>query len=301
MLSICILWIYLDKLNNPDKEFSLVAAGLIILYTIAMVAGILVPSFYVVMDTGAMRYKFITGSHNALTLTALAALVFLVNVFISLENNKKQNWLKWASYLAVLGLFLVFIFIRSRIYLGLSFMFILLIAIKKFKTSRPLAFAPVIYLIFITSITLLGSNKSNVLNNDRTLTMHTTGRDKLNEAVLHTYKESNWSNFLYQNNKEAYLKNKAAIPGINMSLSSLTESSYLILFLELGFLGLLVFLFIFAHYFLRFFKRKEFLSLFFMLFLMAVWLFEETVLFPFGLMTHLFTLATINRLEIRNI
>jgi O-antigen ligase len=265
-----------------------------------------------------LRYMFIMETHNGLTITVLICMVFLVNVFLSLEKSGKDRMVKWTCYIAVLLCFIVFLFIKARIYIAISFMFILFIGIQKFRTSRPLALAPLIYAVFFLTITAIGhfqtekhkawllEHRSNgnyeeegwmYFDNTRVLSSSGTGRMKLIQTFLETFREKGWQQFIYQNNVKAYYDKKAAIPNIDMKVSTLTENSYLVLTLYTGFLGLLVFLFIFAHYLWRFFKRKEYLSLLFMLFLMAVWFFEETILFPFSLITHLFALATVNYLE----
>jgi hypothetical protein len=305
MMSVCILWIYLDKLNNPDREYSVILGWIIVIYVLAMTIGIMNPSFYLIMDTNAMRYKFIMESHNALTITALICLVYLVNLFITKEESGSDRWLKWASYISILFVCIVFLFVKSRIYIGISFGFLLLIAIKKFRQSRALALAPVLYIVFFLCITIAGSIPAeqgtepglNIFDNNRVMSSSGTGRGKLVNAFLKTFREQGWQHFLYQNNVKAYYENKLAIPDINMSVSTLTESSYLVILLYAGFLGLLVFLFIFAHYLWRFYKRKEYLSLAFMLLLLGAWLLEETILFPLSLISHLFALATVNYLE----
>lgn len=309
MMSVCILWIYIDKLNNPDKEYSVLMGWIVVGYVIAMTAGIMNPSYYLIMDTGAMRYKFIMESHNALTVVALICMVYLINVFLTLNESNKHHMLKWASYVSILLVCIVFILIKSRIYLSISFVFLLLIAIKKFGQSWALAIAPVFYVVLFAIISIIGAYDSaggtdagkNYFKSDRVLNSSGTGRGKLINAFMETFQERGWQHFLYQNNVNEYYQKKAAIPGIDMSVSTLTESSYLVVLLYTGFLGLLVFLFIFAHYLWRFYKRREYYSLLFMLILLGAWLLEETILFPFSLITHLFALATVNFLETKKI
>lgn len=315
ILSVCVLWIFFDKLKDPDKDYAAIVGWIVVVYVLAMTIGLMNPAFYVKMDTNAMRYKFITGSHNALTVTALICLVYLVNVFITLEDQRKHQLLKWATYIAILLTFLVFILIKSRIYILITFFFILLIGIKKLRQSRPLALAPVFYILIFLCLTLTGSllspmsktmatddeKKLELINNKRLFSSDGTGRITLVKAFLETFQEKGWQQFVYQNNVNAYYTKKAAIPNIDLTVSTLTENSYLVLLLYTGFLGLFVFLFIFATYLWRFFKRRELLSFSFMLLLMAAWHFEETVLFPFSMVTHLFALATVNRLETKKI
>lgn len=307
MMSICVLWIFFNKLDQPDKEFSPLVGWFVTGYVFAMAIGILIPTFYMSMDNGTLRYKFITESFNALTIIALISQVYLVNMILALEGNRKQQALKIAAYIALLLVFIVLLFIKSRLYLGISFFMVLLIAIQKIRSNLPLAIAPVLYLIFFISLTLISpqnnpgkneqSNEWKYADNQRVLSTDGTGRGKLFRAFWDTYRELGWKNFIYQNNVNAYLQKKAAIPGINLSGSALTESTYLVLLLYGGFLVLFSFLFIFAHYLWRFFRRREYYSLSFMLLLTGVWLFEESVFFPLNMITQFFALATINRLE----
>lgn len=318
MMSVCILWIFLEKLNDPQPDHSALLGWLVIFYVVAMTAGIADLSNYVIMDTKSMRYKFILESHNALTITAMICFVYLLNLFIDLEANRKEALLKWASYIAILLVMVVFLFIKSRIYTLMSFLLILILAIKQFRTSRSLSIATLIYLVLFFVITTAGDEARklplfygndatattgdwNYMGGERMLSTDGTGRMKLINSFIATFREQGWKNFLYQNNVDEYYKIKAAIPGINMEASTLTENSYLVLLLYTGFLGLSVFLFIFANYLWRFYKRREYLSLSFMLLLLATWFFEETVLFPFSMITHLFALATVNRLETKRI
>ncbi len=150
IMSVCILWIFFDKLNKPEREYSVILGWVIVIYVLAMALGIMNSSFYYIMDTNAMRYKFIMETHNGLTISALICLVYLMNVFLTQHEQGKHQLLKWASYIALLLVCIVFLFIKSRIYIGISFMFLLLIAIKKFRQSRALALAPVFYLVFFS-------------------------------------------------------------------------------------------------------------------------------------------------------
>lgn len=308
ILSACILWIFFDKMKDPEKDYPVYAGWLVVFYVVAMAAGILNPSYYYTMDTNSKRYMFILESHNALTVTTLICLVYLTNIYLSLENSGKHGLLKWSSYISIFLTCLVLLFIKSRIYISISFVFILLLAVRKFRQSRPLALAPVIYLLLFAFITISpGLMKRyhieglEFADNQRVLSSSGTGRMALVNTFIDTYKEKGWQRFLFQNNVKTYYDKKAAIPGIDMRVSTLTESSYLILLLYTGFLGLLVFLLIFATYLWRFLKNKEYLSLTFMCLLLAAWLFEETVLFPFSMIVHLFALATLNRLETKKI
>ncbi len=49
-------------------------------------------------------------------------------------------------------------------------------------------------------------------NNNRVISSSGTGREKLVDAFLETFREQGWQHFLYQNNVKAYYENKRAIP-----------------------------------------------------------------------------------------
>ncbi len=364
ILSSCVLWIFIDKFKSPYQTFSLIVAALIGLYSCVIFAGIFFPDFYLKMGGGALRYKFILESHNALSILVFMFFIYLCNTLLMLAEKKETGWKFVALFIPFLLLIITFLFIKSRLYIGLSLLLLIIIAIKNYQKSKLLAVAPVIYFTIFVLLSQFSINlaerKTNqtpvvqtlpqefnpvpenkdslpivaplpevspskvtvkpipvnpapvdsalkkkdgitqgdiVLDNSRLLNLSTTGRWPMIQIFFDLYSELGWKKFIYQNNTAAYLEKKKVLPGIDLNASTLTENTYLVIFLNSGFLGFFTFLFIFGYYLLHFFKRKEYFSLGYFLFLMAVWFFEETIMFPFSMITHLFALATINRFE----
>jgi hypothetical protein len=136
-----------------------------------------------------------------------------------------------------------------------------------------------------------------LVDNNRVFSLSGTGREKMWYTFVQLFRDSGWKKFIYQNNTRVYLERKSHLPYININASTLTENSYMLLLLSTGYLGLLVFLFVFFHYFRYFLKRQAWFTILYFLLLMAVWFYEESLGFPFSMVAQLFALMTVLRFE----
>jgi hypothetical protein len=311
LFSICIFWIFLEKFNTPYKYFSLAVTCLIALYAFIIFAGIFFPENYLVMGGGDLRYKFFLESHNALCIPVLISFIYLVNALVQDLEQRGPVWMRPVIFIAIILLCIVFLFIKSRLYLGISFLMILLVALQNIRKTKLLLAIPVIYGVLFLGLTLLKKDLATerviihgqhrgayrIMDNTRMWNLSATGRWGMVQAFGKTVAERPWHQFIYQNNTQPYLAYKSMLPNMDLSASTLTENAYMIVFLNTGAAGLCIFLYIFGFFAVHFLKRKEYLSLIYFLLLMGVWLFEETVLFPFSLFCQLLALATVNRFE----
>lgn len=302
IFSISILWIFFKKFESNSSFISNTMLIASMLYALLLFSGIFDSGNYFVMGNGELRYKFILESHNALCVPTLFAFVFLINGMV--HENKKSKLIQMSAFIALILLMIVLVLIKSRLYIGLSFALIAAVAIiNRRKTWLPLI-ATAIYLLFFVAMTtifkeFISSNASfsKITNSERILSLNGTGREKLTNAFYELVSEKGWQRFIYQNNAVLYIEKKKAIPGIKLEDSTLTESSYFVTILYTGFLGLLAIILTSVGMVYYFLKKKEYFSLLYLLLMMGVWYFEETILFPLSLIAQLFALFTINLLE----
>jgi len=332
IFAIALFWIFLEKLSSGIGKLDRRLAILLAVYAFVIFIGIFNPWFYLMMFDGSLRYKFILESHNALCILVFMIFIYLCETLVSTAREPARRRLKVLLVIAVCALILVFLFIKSRLYIGMSFCYLSIITFKRWRQLRLLLLIPVFYIgsfILLTvlskqivlhmdssvlrelqrqrlardSMYLADSNFlktvdfSSMMMNQRLLTTSTTGRVKLIKAFGLTVKYAGWKKFIYANNIDNYISVKRRIPYINLSASSLTENSYLTVMLSAGFTGLLLLLYMLGLYISHFLRRREPFSLAFFVLLLAVWFFEETTIFTFSLIAHLFALASINRIE----
>lgn len=347
IFSVCILWIFIRKFDEPYDKFSAIVTAIVCLYSFIIFLGIFVPEFYLKMEGNTYRYKFILESHNALSVLVFISFLYLVNSLLYFDKKEQPVWIKVTIFISLILLTIVLLFIKSRLYIGLSWLFVAIVAFQNFKSSKLTAAIPLIYIAAFMGLAQFsqyfapgasGENSSQVatntntpssdkkvdttaggtssavrpstsartdslekkyeiIDNKRILSFSSTGRWSMTRAFFEMFREMGWKQFIYQNNTDEYLRRKSQLPNINVNASTLTESTYLVILLYTGYLGLATYLFIFGYYIAYFLRRKEYFSLLYFLLMMGVWVFEETMMFPFSLITHLFALATINRFE----
>jgi hypothetical protein len=327
IFSIAVFWIFLEKfvtgIGTTDRRLAVFLS----VYAIVISAGVFYPWFYLMMHDGTLRYKFILETHNALSILVFFIFIALYEALLSTIRNPASRAFRILLIVAICALTLVFLFIKSRLYIGLSFAYLSIVTFKRWRQMRSLLILPSVYIGFFLLLTFFAqqgafrmdprimerlrlemlARDSSYLDGDldlaammanrRLFSLSSTGRDKLVKAVGITIRQRGWQNCIYNNNVQHYLKVKRAIPNINMAVSSLTENAYLTTLLSAGFVGLILLLYMAGLYLAYFIRQKEFFSLVFFLLLLAAWCLEETTIFTFSLIAHLFALATINRLE----
>lgn len=300
IMSIAIMWIFYSQMSEPvNPAFQLVTV-IVLVYSVAMFFGIFDRENYFVMGNGAMRYKFNLESHNALCIVALLSFVYLLNVLSQKTVEKRHKILKIASFIGLILLSFTFFAIKSRLYIGLSFGVASFIALKSWKKTRLPAILTSFYIILFFTFNPI-SRATHITEasegTDRIIGTHTTGREKLTGAFWDLGREKGWQSFIYQNNVKSYFEKKRTLPDVDMEASTLTENTYLIVVLNTGVIGLAVLLIVCTVFLLRFLKRREWMSFLYMMLIMGVWYFEETIMYPLSMIAQFFALATINRLE----
>ncbi|MDO6435543.1 hypothetical protein Q4E93_33320 [Flavitalea sp. BT771] len=334
IFSIALFWIFLEKFTAGIGTTDRRLAVFLSLYALVLFAGIFYPWFYLMMYDGSLRYKFILESHNALCILVFAIFIYLCETLLSTIRLPSSRGLKILLMVAICALTLVFLFIKSRLYIGMSGAYLFIIAFKRWRKMPALLLLPSMYIGLFLLLTLLSQQaafrmdprvieqlRREMLARDSTLASDSsylagnadfaaammanrrlfsasgTGRDKLVKAVMVTISHGGWQHFIYNNNVDHYLTVKRRVPNINIAASSLTENAYLTTILSAGFTGLILLLYMAGLYLAHFIRRKEIFSLAFFLLLLAAWFFEETTIFTFSLMAQLFALGSINRIE----
>ena len=372
ILSVFVLWIFLKKFDKPYTIYAPLVALIICLYTLFVFGGIFFPQNYLLSDH-SFRYKFVFETHNALTVYGLFSFTYLLNYFLEAPKLKPVKWLNIFVFITILLWIIIFLMIKSRLYLTISFLMMVILAYKNFRQSRTFALLPVCYIIAFVGVSkvsqlvirpgsqqaaipgistpaadsagsvpadtnktvaLVNTHKQGranagtvtgtvstssqrvgekenldsireqealkLVDNKRVFSFSGTGREKMVALFFDLYKDLGWKQFIYQNHTKVYLERKSKLPNINIYASTLTENSYLIILLSTGYIGLIVFLYIFGVYCIYFIRQRTWLSLLFLCFLMAVWYYEETITYPFSMIAQLFALATIHRFERKN-
>jgi len=321
IFAIALFWIFLEKLSSGIGKMHRWLAVLLALYAIVIFIGIFDPWFYLMMSDHSLRYKFILESHNALCILVFMIFIYLCETLLTTVREPAARWLKVLLVVAICALVLVFLFIKSRLYIGMSFCYLSIVTFKTWRQLRLLILLPAFYAGSFILLTVLSKQVAHRMNgtvlrqlekqmqardsvdftsmimNQRLLNTSSTGRGKLIEAFGVTVKDFGWQKFIYANNVDNYMTVKRRIPNINIAASSMTENSYLTVILSAGFVGLILLLYMVGLYISRFIRRREPLSLAFFTLLLAVWFFEESVMFSFSLIAHLFALSSINRIE----
>jgi hypothetical protein len=334
IFSIALFWIFLEKFTAGIGTTDRRLAVFLSLYALVLFAGIFYPWFYLMMYDGSLRYKFILESHNALCILVFAIFIYLCETLLSTIRLPSSRGLKILLIVAICALTLVFLFIKSRLYIGMSGAYLSIITFKRWRKMPALLLLPSMYIGLFLLLSLLSQQaafrmdpkvinelRRQMLSRDSTLASDSsylagnadfaaammanrrlfsasgTGRDKLIKAVMVTIRHGGWQHFIYNNNVDHYLTVKRRVPNINIAASSLTENAYLTTILSAGFIGLILLLYMAGLYLAHFIRRKEIFSLAFFLLLLAAWFFEETTIFTFSLMAQLFALGSINRIE----
>jgi len=298
--SVAVMWIFFSYFSEPVPSFYPFVTIFVLAYAVAMFAGIFDPDNYFVMGNGDMRYKFNLETHNALCIVALLSFIYLTDALNNLSNTGTYKILKIASFIGLILLSFTFLAIKSRLYIGLSLTALVFVAVLTWKKNKFPAILCAVYIVLFFGFNWV-NEKADIqeasAGMERLISTNATGREKLTGAFWQLIKEKGWQNFIYQNNVAAYYEKKRTIPDIDMAASTLTENAYFITILNTGILGLTVLLVICAVFLLRFLKRKELFSLIYMLLIMGVWYFEETIMYPLSMIAQFFALATVNRLE----
>jgi len=334
IFSIALFWIFLEKFSSGIGKMDRRLAVFLCLYALVIFGCIFDPWLYLMMYDGSFRYRFILESHNALCILVFMIFIYLLETLLDTIPRPGRPWHRPLLVVSICALILVFLFIKSRLYIGMTFAFLCIVAFKRWRQMRILLLLPIVYAGVFIAITLFSRQaaihmdptvvekleekmmtrdsllkadttrlpkKSEIaaalVMNQRLTNFSTTGRMQLIEAFGATFQHFGWQHFIYSNNVENYLAVKRRIPYINLSASSLTENAYLTMILSSGLVGLLLLLYMSGTYINYFIRRKQLFSLAFFLLLMAVWVFEETTIFTFSLMAQLFALSSINRIE----
>src|SRR6185369_15406165 len=86
IFSVCILWIFIRKFDEPYDKFSVFITAVVCLYSVIIFLGIFVPEFYLKMEGNTYRYKFILESHNALSVLVFISFLYLVNSLLYFDK-----------------------------------------------------------------------------------------------------------------------------------------------------------------------------------------------------------------------
>lgn len=334
IFAIAMFWIFLEKFSSGIGKLDRRLAVFLSLYALVILVCIFVPSFYIY--DGSLRYKFILESHNALSILVFLIFIYVCETLLQTVSHPAPRLLKIFLVIAIYMIILIFLFIKSRIYIGISFFYLCIITFKRWRQLRVLLLMPVVYVCAFLALSLLTrhiagymdpdivskvkqkvvapnpSSKNHtkdpnvpseseivaaLVMNQRISSSSTTGRMNLVKAFSTTFRLLGWKKFIYSNSVEGYMEVKRHIPNINIAASSLTENTYLTTILTAGFVGLLLLLYMSGVYVGYFVRHRQLFSLAFFALLLAAWLFEESTMFAFSLMAQFFALSSINRIE----
>ena len=145
IFSIALFWIFLEKFSSGIGKMDRRLAVFLCLYALVIFGCIFDPWLYLMMYDGSFRYRFILESHNALCILVFMIFIYLLETLLDTIPRPGRPWHRPLLVVSICALILVFLFIKSRLYIGMTFAFLCIVAFKRWRQMRILLLLPIVY------------------------------------------------------------------------------------------------------------------------------------------------------------
>jgi len=308
IVTFSLFFIFFHFIKSNDEYISNYLIYLVCFLSLAIILGLLVPSYYTEY-ADLYKYKFIYNDPNNFGPYASAYLAILIYFSVKLKDELKNILL----ICLILGLYFTIIQIKGRLYgaIGTAEMLIFFYFLKQKSISKKVFFAGSVlfsllagywlYQIgFITKAELFHNEitqaKPEIQTNSCRDITSLTGRDALWKAFFEHIDKTPLSELLYGSTYASY--EPIAFKSVPNSTHSYVENSYYTVILFGGYLALIIIILLEVYLLYILYRRGVRVTLAFVLLYYAVFFFDDSFIYPISVFHQLLSIFALYHYEL---